>query len=476
MPKRIFINAYLFLSLSFYCLAVALSFLGLIDFGLVVLMLACLFELFFIKHQPLSYSSVTFIFIIFSIIYGTTGPITQRWLGGINEIYGDVFDFPRYVLAYSLSEIGLIVGFIIYMYRHKTDDVIELRAANYDMKSVEFLRKMSTLLLIVGVLFQAINTFRVGGFDAIFTSKAYYQAAESALTLTLPAETVVNLAFACLGLYVGLCKHFKIKVKTKAIVFDLLVSIPYFAVLLLLGQRGKILGILVALFLGLTILQPLRKISKKVLALGIMAYFGLAFIYTNRGIVSMLVSNSEEFFSRVSTAERYNDGLNPGKNEFSCAFGNFNKLIIEDNYEFKFGKTYLDGVALLIPSFAYVGERPKQITYEFRDNYFHSESERSAIAGTGFSSILEAYWNFGYLGVLVIFIIYGFLVMYLDFSLSKQSVIKALFVIMISSSLIAFSRKQLADVVENIFYSGIIISIFVFAPYQLFLCKTKGEQ
>ncbi len=473
MSRGLLINKYLFLSLLFFCISVAIGLFGLIDVSIVLLIIACFFEILFIKCQPLGYASVSSIFIIFSIIYGLSGPISQRWLGGISEIFGNVFDLPSYIIAFSLSEIGLILGYAIYLFRHETTDIVQDRVKNYDVGAIEFLRRISTVLIIIGVVFQLINTIRIGGFDTIFMDKAYYQAAEAALTMTLPANAFIEIAFACLGLYVGLCRYYKVKIKVRTIVLDIVLSVPYFMILLLLGQRGRILTVLVIVLLSLTMVQPIRKISKKALLLIALVYFSFAFMFTNRGIVQLLKTDSDDFFSKITNVERYEDGLNPGKSELSCTFGNFNKLIIEDDYEYKYGKTYLDGLALSIPSFLYVGEKPKQITYEFRDRYFYEESKRSDIAGTAFSSILEAYWNFGYIGILVMFTFYGYFVVYLDYSLSKKSIMKALFVIVCSGALITFPRTQLGSVIAKMIYDALYIVILVYIPYVFYRRKLK---
>ena len=82
--------------------------------------------------------------------------------------------------------------------------------------------------------------------------------------------------------------------------------------------------------------------------------------------------------------------------------------MVKGDYEFKYGESYVKGLLITIPSFLYPWEKPQQITYEFRDKYFAEEAKRSSIAGTAFSSIMESYWNFGYVGIVIMYIIFFF--------------------------------------------------------------------
>ena len=474
--KKLVMDVNLFVSIGLFVISCILGFLGYIDVSLVFLIIASAFEVLFVKKQPLGYSSVTFIFVIFSIIYGLTGPITQQWLGGINEIYGSTFEIQDYILAFSLSEIGLMIGYTIYLSRHNAGEALERRKKIADFSLLSILQIVSPILMILGLIFQGINIMRLGGVDALFMGKASYQAAESALTFTLPAQIVAELSVASLSLYIGMSRFLKSNVKKLPLVLFVMALIPYLAVLMILGQRGKILYMAVVFFLGLTSFVPVKMINRKLLVLVPILYLFLVFIYTNRGIMPLFITDTDTFFSMITDSERYAKNLNPGDTEFSCAFGNFNKLIVSNDYELKYGKSYVDGLALLVPSLLYPGDKPQQITYEFRDKYFASEAKRSAIAGTAFSSILESYWNFGYLGIFFTYIIYGIILLYLDFSFAEKTAIKLLFVIAIAGSMVTFSRSQLGDELSNIFYIFVFMFFFVYIPYHVRMRRTINEK
>ena len=144
--------------------------------------------------------------------------------------------------------------------------------------------------------------------------------------------------------------------------------------------------------------------------------------------------------------------------------------------EFKFGETYLRGLVIWIPSFMCIGEKPQQITYEFRDSYFPSEAKRSSIAGTAFSSILEAYWNFGYLGVFVIYFIVAYLLQKLDLYWKNYSEFSFLLYILISPFLISFHRSALGDIISNIILKALALLVFVYIPLKYTKTKQSLEE
>jgi oligosaccharide repeat unit polymerase len=75
--------------------------------------------------------------------------------------------------------------------------------------------------------------------------------------------------------------------------------------------------------------------------------------------------------------------------------------------EYLFGRSYVDGLTIPIPRLIWP-EKPVSVTYQFRDEYFPAERERGTIAGTGFSSILEAYMNFGVAGIVAVYLLLGY--------------------------------------------------------------------
>ena len=202
----------------------------------------------------------------------------------------------------------------------------------------------------------------------------------------------------------------------------------------------------------------------------------MSFLYANRAIVGLLQTNPQLFFEKAFSSERIVSALNPGSNEFGAAYGNFNRFITSGDYEFKYGETYLRGLVLPIPTFLYPGEKPKQITYIFRDRYFASEAKRSAIAGTGFSAILEAYWNFGYIGILIMYCIYGLLISTLEKKKYSSNILSPIIYIYSSSVLISFSRTAFGDIFSTLIMKAIVLTLLFVIPYILTKYKRGVEK
>ena len=190
-------------------------------------------------------------------------------------------------------------------------------------------------------------------------------------------------------------------------------------------------------------------------------------------MVPLLKTNPDLFFERIFDSKRIIDVINPSSNEFGCTYGNFNKYIISGDNARLYGRSYIVGLTLPIPSFLYPGDKPLQITYQFRNTYFPIMISRSRIASTGFSSLLEAYWNFGMFGVMFMYFIYGLLICKLNSILEKKKMFSSMLVIYISVFVISFSRTQLGGVINEIVYGMIYFTIFIYLPYSLKKIKNK---
>jgi len=134
----------------------------------------------------------------------------------------------------------------------------------------------------------------------------------------------------------------------------------------------------------------------------------------------------------------------PAANEFGSPFGNFNThLLLRELNEPRYGETYLTGLTIPIPRFIWA-DKPQSITYEFRDTYFSDWAERGAIAGTAFSSLLEAYINFGKAGVAVVYFIVALAMGALERArLRSKSLAFAVFYLTLIPEAITFHRSSL---------------------------------
>ena len=241
--------------------------------------------------------------------------------------------------------------------------------------------------------------------------KAIYQGKLSELFLTLPSSQMADVAIALLGLCLSERKD-----KKKVILTFLLLFSPFLMLTLFLGQRGPILGWIMILFFSYNLNRNIYSIKFKTLLLVGVSYLGMVGIYMTRAIAGHGLETGK--FSVVTDyvkEGKFSDNANPANNEFGAGFLNFVNYVKAPSELVSFpGESYFEGTVIIIPSFLYPGDKPEQITYRFRDKYFSGYGEKSSIAGTGFSSLLEAYINFGAVGVIMIYFLVGLLILKLD--------------------------------------------------------------
>lgn len=458
MGAKKILEAILFIIL--YIVTITLSVYNAIGFSLALNIIASFIMLFYIKSICKSYTNIIVIFYFFSILYGLSGPISVFWGGGLPSIYGKNFNIGVFLIAYALSNIGLLMGviscYLIYKSnkRFKYNDNLN----NYYINNKKPIINIAIIFAQISLIFEGINFYRVGGFSTITKGKAAYQSAISELTLTLPSGEFVKIGFVLLSLYLGLCLYNKIKVSKYKLLIFFLTVFPFLALTVFLGKRGTLLSIIVIIIMGIFYFKPLKRIKIKLLIALCILYVIMCFLYANRGIASLAISNFDYFIEIAFDRQRLIDSLNPASNEFGAPFGNFNMFYISTNgnYNLLLGESYLKGLVLPIPSFLYPGEKPQQIGYIFRDMFFISEASRGSIAGTAFSSILEAYWNFSFTGVLIVYFFIGYVIGYLDNRFKYSSVISSIIYITISPLVITFHRTSMAAI-----YSSVVLQIVV---------------
>ena len=419
--------------------------------------------LFLIKNIYNNYINLTMLFTGFHVLYGLVGPITYLWIGGFPKIYGTNFNISAYLLAYTLATIGIVIAlYVSKLKKVSTNNEIE---DNYDKKYISFFRFMAYLVSIGTTAGELLNFIRVGGFETLYKGKAVYQAMVSDLFLTVPTSIIFELALALIGVSIILSNKDDKKLDKKFIILNSLILLPYLIIKIMLGQRGLLLSGIIIIFLIFSYIKPIRKITFKLVGIGLICYFFLSFLFIIRPGIKYLFSDFDMFVNIATKKERLVQVINPGSNEFSCVLGNFNTLYVSDDYQFMYGKSYFQGMFNFVPSYLYPGEKPQMITYQFRDKYFPEESKRSRIAGTGFSSIMEAYWNFGYIGIAIIYSLITFALMYLENKAKNKNVWWLIFYFAVSPLVISFHRSEYGDIntkiVWNVIFIGLIYLFYI---------------
>ncbi|GIP16505.1 hypothetical protein J40TS1_21470 [Paenibacillus montaniterrae] len=449
-------------------ISMILSINNLSNIALFISIITCIGMIYWSKVVTKYYTNATVIFITFAALYGLSGPISVAWGDGLNKIFSTENHLDTYLFVFALSNIGFITGVLLFHLGKKQLPTDNKKVDTFSEKLFSIrqsLIKASLMLVIISLLFEMINIYRVGGLSQIFMGKAQFQSAVSELSLSLPSSEFLLVAMSLFSLYLGILrtKNKKFKECKNLILLFIILSLPHIGIKLILGQRGILLSLFICLIIGLTYFLPIKRIKPKLVIIISVLYILMSFIFANRSIVSLITEDFNLFIKTATQKERLIEALNPSSNEFGSTFGNFNQFLSENEKEFPLymGETYIKGLVLPIPSFVYPGEKPIQITYEFRDQYFSSEASRGRIAGTGFSSLLEAFMNFKYIGVFVIYLLLAFVLRYLDEVFRYKTILFSVFYVAGISQTVSFHRSAFGTIYSNLFIIFIITIISI---------------
>lgn len=454
--------------------AILLASIGLIDITLALLIIASIVLVKIIKDMTQNYITFSVLFVIFHVAYGLFGVVSKYWFNQLSATYGNSFIYSPYLILYGLCTLALLVGVILANYKYrdniKIKDQKEVIDKTEDMKFNKYFLFVAYCGFALASIFEIINFARVGGLPTLMSGKAIYQAAVDELVLTLPTQYIFQMALASFALYMIIGKTNDKKIKIRTFIIAFILSAPYLAMIFLLVRRGIILAIGLILLVALFYIKPLKRLNLKFVIILIIAYLLVGFLYSVRDDIGVIFTDFDKFKEEFNL-NRVIRNLNPAMSEFGCTYGNFNKFYIIDDHNWLYGKSYIEGLVHFIPSYLYVGEKPQMITYTFRDKYFPQKSEISSIASTGFSSMLEAYWNFGYLGS-IIYVLYGYLIVFLDKRIKTKNYFCMLFSLSIIPIVYVFHRSDFGHVFSELIMAVFEI-VFIYFFYKKIYCKDK---
>ncbi|MGQ0649203.1 MAG: O-antigen polymerase [Gemmatimonadaceae bacterium] len=351
----------------------------------------------------------------FFAIYGLSGPLHAV----MGERLADLFTWPyrtsTFLVQQGVATIGLATGLIVGM--HLSSQRRGAPTSNTSASHAAVPLGIALGCVAAASLMELTTFVRVGGLPAVALGKAVYQSRASALPMTLPSDEVAALGIALVTLWFSAERGRRGAVQRR---FALLAAsgaaLPVVGIALALGRRGPLFAWVLIGVLGATMHRPLRRLSRRLIALGVTLVLASGLLFASRATIAFGIATGDwqPFRKAITNGERIVTSLNPAESEFGAAFGNFSEYAHRGDMRPRLGTTYVAGLATLVPGFLYPGEKPVQITYEFRDRFFPSEAARGDVAGTGFSSILEAYLNFGTGGVLMLYALVGALLVALE--------------------------------------------------------------
>lgn len=441
LKRMILINYFLFV------LGVLLSLLGLTDCTIVINIIASILLLQVVKNITNSYINFSMFFTFFHVLYGLSGVISKAWFNQLSSTYGTVFRYCPYLLAFSLCSLFLLSGMLVaYKKNYKSsgaNNALNVKYKNYFMF-------VSYVGFALTTIFELVNFFRVGGVPTLLAGKAIYQARVDELFLTLPTQQIFQVSLAAFCVYLYIIYGNNLKITLKQIMIPIFLALPYMLIIIILGRRGPLLVVFLLLVITYFMIKPLKKISFKIVGVTFIVYVFLGIVFAVRNDIKLLFTDFQGFTEKVNVNYILKN-LNPALNEFGCTYGNFNKFYVVNDYQLLYGKSYIYGLSHIVPTYIYSGDKPRLITYEFRDKYFPDKSKISSIASTGFSSILETYWNFWYFGA-VIYFIYGYLIITLENKIKFKSCFSLLYYLSLTTTTYSFHRSDFGHFSSEIIF------------------------
>ena len=351
----------------------------------------------------------------FFAIYGLSGPVHALMGGHLAELFTWPYRTSAFLVQQGVATIGLAAGLLAAM--HRVPDDGDAAGTRQAPGNASIPLSIALGCLATASVMELTTLVRVGGLAVIALGKAEYQSRASALLLTLPSDEVAALGIALLALWFSVRRGRLGTTQRRLVILAASgAALPVVGIAIALGRRGPLFSWVLIGVIGVTMYQPLRRLSRRIVALGTTLVFASGLLFASRAAIAFGIASGDwqPLRQAITNRQRLVTSINPAESEFGAAFGNFSEYAHRGDMPPRLGTTYVEGLATLVPGFLYPGEKPVQITYEFRDRFFPSEAARGDVAGTGFSSILEAYLNLGTAGVLIMYALVGVLLCALE--------------------------------------------------------------
>lgn len=406
-------------------------------------------------------NSVLFLFMILFGLYGYSVPISVFFEADIGwhrvaklSTWQSVdFTLFSFMLSNQLALLAIALLYLFFIKRRT------MNISNSDYKEPKF--SYFYFAIIAGLfasISEALNFLRVGGFSAISNGKAYYQGAVNDLVLNIPYE---GFLYISIGLFAMFFASLGRSMDKYLIYLPIYLTSIFFVLFtnLLIGERGLLVVAMVIFFLGLTIKTRITKVK--------FIYFVLiGFLYVAFSFLTLLREDRIKYEGFTKFITTYETTLlrimNPANTEFGAPALNYRIFmdLKDPDYNYKFGATYLEITTAFIPVYIYPN-KPIGIVYEFRNTYFPERRKQGSTAGTGFSSLMEAYMNFGYFGPFVAYLFFLFVLIYLESKRANDNIFVNLFYLLSFNVFLIFSRSSSQYILQTAIFYLVQIAVVV---------------
>ena len=317
----------------------------------------------------------------------------------IQYVYPIGFSEQTYLaaaVASALASVGLFAGSLLLRPRRY------LRESRYTKSpSVECIGSFfvaGCVGTITGLVMMIIDYGRIGGFIyalAISRVTRYQILADSRGGLPYQSFILVGLCFMFFG--AGAQKR-SLKVCLLGVA-----AFAWTGILLIQGDRRPLLYMLLGFFVINESVQLVRTSGKRILALLVAFYCFSTLISSVRSVFPFLVEGSMNLSEAIVWTRDHvtaNDLL-PDQGEFA---GPYIAVLYEMQSwgGYHYGLTYAEAIPNVLPRSLYPGEKPAALNETLAWNIGSTDANGS-VSGWGYSPVAEAYINFGFAGIPLMF-------------------------------------------------------------------------
>lgn len=318
-------------------------------------------------------------------------------------------DIVQYLIYYCNGMLFFLIGQIIVIGRKRY--YISNNEINFNDKTLTYCVKVTALLMLIvstpiylGELFKLVDISVRSGYSKIYEVESSGTGITSLLSMMYIPSLLLLLNV-----------YRKKKLLRNVCLLGLVIpTIAY----LVIGTRSRPIAIIIAtLFLWNASIKPFTKKEKNFLIiLGIIILLSLSIISDYRGVIDKSIQG---FFESIMNSSSFTDILVDSIGEMGGSMQIWLRLnrIMPTIYSFKYGWSYIASILCVLPSFFYGG-------YSFAKDAALATwltNVENSNYGLGFSIVGEMYYNFGWIGIIMMLFLGIFLTKLLAFNGYKKN-------------------------------------------------------
>lgn len=359
----------------------------------------------------------SFVFMIYSISY----PILY--------LNGETYDVYTYTSSLMYAQWLALLSFLAAVGPSKID-YWKLQKIKTKVISNRIFSVLITLIL-TGAVFE----FATGG----YTHKGDIYSESSFVAFIVFRAALIYLLLYAINLTNSALRNNKLNYKESILTFSVIFLLVFFS-----GERDLLIRFFVILLFIYYIIVEKSKITKEIILLG----------STGLALIPILAKYKYFGLTGEKTQSNVNFMLTFLQSDFGSASKNLQILLLDDRAKAFFkGKTFISSI---IRSF----NLEKLFNMEmissggwYNDRYF-----AAGRAGQGFTLVGDGYVNFGYLGIVVLFISIGFLIKIIYIN-SNKGVYSFVFYILSIPIFMYSIRADLANIISPLIKQNLLVLV-----------------